>query len=123
KTHLRAIRPGLASDPFCVIDGPGLNHLPHTGTSVFGTNRWTVVSGASSNDVDPGEITILEDELKGLFPEGLGQDVETTDWAGTTVQAMQVDQIQPGDAPLPTIIDHAREPCGLQNVLSIFPGR
>lgn len=123
KTHLRAIRPGLAGDPFCVVDGPGFNHLPHSGTSVFGTNRWIVVSGASSNDVDPGEIAIIEEELGRLFPEGLGRDVQTTDWAGITVQAMQVDQIQPGDAPLPTIIDHAREPCGLQNVLSIFPGR
>jgi glycerol-3-phosphate dehydrogenase len=123
KTHLRAIRPGLTGDPFCIVDGVGLNHLPHAGTSVFGTGRWKVVSNADDTEVEPQEIAIIEEQLEELFPAGLGEDVETTDWAGTTAQAMQVDQIEPGAAPLPTIIDHAQEPCGIENVLSIFPGR
>jgi glycine/D-amino acid oxidase-like deaminating enzyme len=123
KTHLRAIRPGLGCDPFCIVDGIGLNHLPHPGTSVFGSSRWKVVANPLDNEVAPGEIEIIQEQLEELFPDGLGEGLETTDWAGTTVQAMQVDQIQPGDAPLPTIVDHAREPCGIENVLSIFPGR
>jgi glycerol-3-phosphate dehydrogenase len=123
KSHLRAIRPGLAADPFCIVDGMGLNHLPHYGTSVFGTSRWEVVPEADNTEVDPRDVAMLERELALLFPEGLGRDREVTDWAGTTVQAMHVEQIDPGTAPLPTIVDHAREPCGIENVLSIFPGR
>ena len=46
KSHLRAVRPGIAADPFCVVDGIGLNHLPHFESSVFGTGRWEVVSGS-----------------------------------------------------------------------------
>lgn len=123
KTHLHAIRPGLSTDPFCIVDGIGLNHLPHPGTSVFGTSRWKVVNNPRDNDVEPQEIAIIQQQLDELFPDGLGDDVETTDWAGTTVQAMHLEQIQPGDAPLPTIVDHAQEPCNIENVLSIFPGR
>src|SRR5690606_20000929 len=101
----------------------GLNHLPHPGTSVFGTSRWKVVADGGNNEIEPDEIALIRDQLDELFPDGLGDDIEVTDWAGTTVQAMQVDQIQPGDAPLPTVIDHVQEPCGIENVLSVFPGR
>ncbi len=123
KTHLRAITPGLSVDPFCLVDGVGLNHLPHHGTSVFGTSRWEVVNDADANTVDDAEVTILERQLGLLFPHGIGNDVQIKDWAGTTVQAMHANQIQPGEAPLPTVIDHAKEPFGVENVLSIFPGR
>lgn len=123
KYHLRALRPGIDADPFCAVDGVGLNHLPHDSTSVFGTNHWQIVPSADSNQVDADEVTRIERELSRLFPDGFGTDVEVTDWAGTTVQAMHPDQIEPAVAPLPTIVDHSREPCGIENVLSIFPGR
>lgn len=123
KTHLRAFTPGISTDPFCLVDGIGLNHLPHRGSSVFGTNRWLTVSRADENEVDPREMVLIEQQLGQLFPGGFDRSVAVADWAGTTVQAMHADQIEPGAAPLPTIIDHSQEPCAIENVLSIFPGR
>ncbi|MBX3438235.1 MAG: FAD-dependent oxidoreductase [Planctomycetaceae bacterium] len=123
KTHLRLVRPEVNCDPFCVIDAVGVNHLPHFGTSVFGTSRWKVVAPSDDEQIDADEARLLDAQLDLLFPDGLGADHEVQDWAGTTVQAMHVDQIQPGDAPLPTIIDHSLEPCRVDNVISIFPGR
>jgi len=123
KTHLRAIHPNSGCDPFCVVDSIGFNHLPHHGTSVFGTNRWQIVSGAADDTLDSTETDILSQQLQRLFPNGFGIEVETNDWAGTTVQAMHAEQIEPSESPLPTIVDHSKEPCGMENVLSIFPGR
>lgn len=123
KAHLRALTPGIAADPFCIVDGVGLNHLPHDGVSVFGTNRWEVVAGEGHDSIEENEVAIIEKQLASLFPGGFGENVEVLDWAGTTVQAMHVDQIEPGAAPLPTIIDHSHEPTGIENVISIFPGR
>jgi len=123
KTHLRAIRPGLTADPFCIVDGIGLNHLPHHTASVFGTGRWEVVHGSADNEVESHEVELIEEELKTIFPDGFSGETQVQDWAGTTVQAMHVEQIEPGVAPLPTIVDHAREPGGIENLLSIFPGR
>ena len=73
--------------------------------------------------MDADEVALIEQQIALLFPNGFGSEVELQDWAGTTVQAMHLEQIEPGAAPLPTIVDHAREPCGVENVLSIFPGR
>ncbi len=123
KTHLRAITPGLSADPFCILDGVGLNHIPHHETSVFGTSRWEIVSNADNNQIEEPEVAIIERQLGQLFPNMSDKAVTVHDWAGTTIQAMHVQQIQPGDAPLPTIIDHSREPHGIENILSIFPGR
>ncbi len=123
KTHLSSIRPGLSADPFCIVDGSGFNHLPHEDTSVFGAGRWEVVLNANETHVNEKEIEIIERQLQQIFPKGFAENVERHDWAGTTVQAMHIDQIEPGIAPLPTIVDHSTEPCGVENVLSIFPGR
>lgn len=123
KTHLKAIRPAIAAEPFCLVDEPGLNHLPHSGTSVFGTGRWEVIPGTASNEIDPAEIGIIEEQLRQLFPNGFREETKSKEWSGTSVQAMHQEQIEPGTAPLPTIIDHAMEPCGIENVLSLFPGR
>ncbi len=123
KTHLSSIRPGLSADPFCLVDGCGFNHLPHKETSVFGAGRWEVVANASDTHVDPEEIEIIERQLEQIFPNGFSENLERHDWSGTTVQAMHMGQIEPGAAPLPTIVDHSIEPCGIENVLSIFPGR
>lgn len=123
KSHLRAVRPGIGADPFCVVDGAGLNHLPHSRTSVFGTGRWQVVPNAGDDRVDRREIAILAREIDAFLPGGFGDDVNVQDWAGTTVQAMHLEQVHPGEAPLCTIVDHSQEPCDIENVISIFPGR
>ena len=123
KTQLRVLRPPLGCDPFCIVDAVGLNHLPHQESSVFGTSFWNVVTQADDEQVEPRGTAVLDAQLERLFPQGLSECGTVADFAGTTVQAMHVDQIEPGDAPLPTIIDHSREPCGVENVLSIFPGR
>ncbi len=124
KTHLRAIRPETGCVPFCVVDREGLNHLPHQAASVFGSGRWSVVTKGSDQQVQPAEIAELAAEIEALFPALRKRtDLQINDWAGTTVQAMHIDQIAPGDVPLPTIIDHAQEPMHMENVLSIFPGR
>ena len=44
-------------------------------------------------------------------------------WAGTTIQAMHFDQVEPGRGPIPTVIDHFVEPPYVSNLLSVFPGR
>ncbi|MGD9855077.1 MAG: FAD-dependent oxidoreductase, partial [Planctomycetaceae bacterium] len=123
KAQLRAVEPETGCDPFCVIDSAGFNHLPHFGTSVFGTSHWKVVSSPDDEQLDAVETDVLDKQLQLLFPQGFGADCRILDWAGTTVQAMHVDQIEPGDAPLPTIVNHASEPCRVENVISIFPGR
>lgn len=123
KTQLRAIRPETGCDPFCVVDAIGLNHLPHQGTSIFGTSRWRVVTEADDEQLETQETDIFDTQLQRIFRSDFGDDYEAKDWAGTTVQAMHLEQIEPGDAPLPTVVDHSQEPCGIENVLSIFPGR
>jgi hypothetical protein len=45
------------------------------------------------------------------------------EWSGTTVQAMHVDQVVPGHAPLPTVIDHHNGTPAFENLLSVYPGR
>jgi hypothetical protein len=105
------------------MDGGGFNHLPHWGTSVFGTDRWKVVSPAMDERIEASEIEAIEGHILHFYPEGLAKDSKVVDWSGVTVQAMHAEQIQPGLAPLPTIVDHSKEPCRLENVISIFPGR
>ncbi|HTI51614.1 MAG TPA: hypothetical protein VL475_11705, partial [Planctomycetaceae bacterium] len=39
------------------------------------------------------------------------------------MQALQVDQIEPGGALWPAVIDHARESPRVENLVTIFPGR
>jgi hypothetical protein len=39
------------------------------------------------------------------------------------MQATHVDQVEPGIAPMPTVIDHECEPPRVTNLLSVFPGR
>ncbi len=123
KTHLRAVKPETGCDPFYVVDSPGVNHLPHFGTSVFGTNHWRVVSSAGDDQLDAAETEKIDENLRLLFPQGFGPHCKIHDWAGTTVQAMHIEQIEPGDAPLPTIVDHSTECYQVDNVLSVFPGR
>lgn len=123
KTHLIAVQPGLSSQPFCVLDHGGFNHIPHGSTSVVGSNHWTVARRADDVAVEPDEITRITAKVRELLPSWDYSQSEVIEWAGTTVQAMHVEQVEPGRATLPTVIDHETEPVGLKNLLSVFPGR
>jgi glycine/D-amino acid oxidase-like deaminating enzyme len=123
KTHLVAVQPDLSRMPFCFIDRHGFNHVPHERTSVFNSGHWRVVSQAGDTTVEPAEIEAIWTEIEELFPElDRAQLADVREWAGTTAQAMGIDQVEPGVAPRPTIIDH-EEHSGLKNVWSIYPGR
>ena len=58
-----------------------------------------------------------------FVPQLADEQPVVTQWAGTTIQAMHVEQVEPGRAPLPTVIDHAQETPKIANLLSVFPGR
>ncbi len=123
KTHLMAVEPGLCPQPFCVLDHQGFNHVPHASASIFGSNHWTITNRSQDVSVEPKEIERITGQLRRLLPTWDFSKAETVEWAGTTVQAMHRDQIEPGRATLPTVIDHETEPGGFKNVLSVFPGR
>ena len=123
KAHCLAIRPKLGSAPFCVVDLEGLNHIPHASVSAFGFSRWIPVRHAADQRVIPAEIDRLWKLLGQIYPDFRRDGSDVVEWAGTTVQAMRVDQVEPGIAPMPTVIDHEREPPRVSNLLSVFPGR
>lgn len=123
KTHLVALRPGVSRWPFCVLDAGGFNHMPHPSTSVFGSNRWLPVHDAEDERADPAELRRIWDQIGRLFPSVRREDRAVVEWAGTTVQAMHVHQIEPGRTPLPTVVDHSRETPCVENLLSVYPGR
>ncbi|MFQ5731746.1 MAG: NAD(P)/FAD-dependent oxidoreductase [Planctomycetaceae bacterium] len=124
KTHLMAVEPAISRVPFCVVDAGGLNHIPHQQASVFGTSRWQVVKcQCEPSGTDEDEVDALRAGVQRFFPSLNHGGRTVTSWAGTTVQAMHFDQIDPGTAPLPTTIDHAHESPRVGNLLSVFPGR
>lgn len=123
KTHLVAVKPDIGRLPFCVVDADGFNHVPHAPTSVFGLNRWLPVSNVDDQQVAAAEIGRLWDCIGRFLPQLHREDHEVLEWAGTTIQAMHADQIEPGQAPLPTVIDHRCECTYLENLISVFPGR
>lgn len=123
KTHLVALRSLISRTPLCVLDAGGFNHLPHQPHSVFGCNRWLPVRHGDDIQPNSEEIGRIWNRIQQLFP-GVRREAETSlEWAGTTVQAMHVDQIEPGLAPLPTVVDHQQEYPRIENLLSVFPGR
>jgi glycine/D-amino acid oxidase-like deaminating enzyme len=123
KTHCLAVRPKLADAPFCVVDVEGFNHIPHGHVSAFGTSRWVAVLDIAEQQASVPEIDHLWGLLGRFYPyfERSGHDI--VEWAGLTVQAMHFDQVEPGLAPMPTVIDHEHEPPRARNLLSVFPGR
>lgn len=123
KTHLVAVQPEIGLLPFCVLDRGGFNHLPHAPRSVFGSNRWTVTSIPNDRTVEAAEINCIWQQIHDFFPDLDRTRHQVAAWAGTTVQAMHCEQVEPGRAPLPTVIDHAQQSPPLHNLLSIFPGR
>lgn len=123
KTHLAAVQPAVAPVPLCVLDVDGFNHLPHGRHSVFGTSRWLPVADPQDHAVVSAELDRLWQCITRFFPACPRTGVGHLEWAGTTIQAMHVDQTEPGQAPRPTVIDHARESPRVENLLSAFPGR
>lgn len=124
KTHLVAFRPEVGSWPFCVIDRDGFNHVPHLLTSVFGTTRWQVVKNPADHSVNIQETELIWKEIQNLFPTvNRNTVVGLREWAGTTVQMMHCDQIIPGEAPFPSVINHSLEPPRCDNLWSVSPGR
>ncbi len=123
KTHLIAIEPGLCPQPFCVLDHGGFNHIPHSTTSVFGSNHWSIVSRSHDVSVEVAEVKRIAHHLTALLPTWDYPPSEIVKWAGTTVQAMHLEQIEPGRVTLPTVIDHEAEPGRVKNLLSVFAGR
>jgi hypothetical protein len=123
KAHLVAVQPRISPWPLCVVDAEGFNHVPHEATSVFGNNRWLPIRDAEDELVLASEIDRLWNSVRRFFPDFSREDHRTLEWAGTTIQAMHVEQIQPGHAPWPTVVDHEREHPAVKNLLSVFPGR
>jgi glycine/D-amino acid oxidase-like deaminating enzyme len=123
KTHLVAVRPGIAEWPLCVVDAEGFNHIPHPPNSVLGINRFVPVSHGDDEQMIPNEVERLWNSMRRFFPDFRRDDHTVIEWAGNTVQAMHVDQIEAGRAPRPTIVDHERESPTVTNLLSAFPGR
>lgn len=122
KTHLVSIRPEVGQLPFCIPDADGLNHIPHPPASVFGTARWEPVRQPDDHP-DPKQVELLHQRIQAFFP-GLCVDTGGTHaWAGTMIQAMKVEQIEPGGPIWPAVIDHARHVPHITNLLSIFTGR
>jgi len=121
KTHLVSVRPEIGRLPFCIPDADGLNQIPHPPASVFGTGRWERVSQADERP-DSKQVALLRSEIDRFFPS-LSHSGGSDAWAGTMMQGMQVDQIEPGGALWPTVIDHTRHAPHVKNLASIFPGR
>jgi len=123
KTHCLTVSSGLARTPFCIVDRDGLSHIPHPPASIFGSSRWIAVTDIADRSAVANEIAQLKAMVVDLYPQIRLEDHGLVGWAGTTVQAMHFNQIEPGLAPLPTVIDHEREPPCVSNLLSVFPGR
>jgi len=123
KAHLIAVSPATSVNAFHLTGTHSFNHLPHSESSVFGTDRWRAVQDPKDNSVDPHEIKIIEDRVSQFLPGAFENAEVRKEWAGVTVQAMHLDEVDPAQAFRPTIVDHAQQPHGIENVISIFPGR
>jgi glycine/D-amino acid oxidase-like deaminating enzyme len=123
KTHLAAVRPTVSRWPLCVVDAEGFNHLPHQATSVFGSNRWLPARHGEDEQMIAGEVEKLWEYVTRFFPDVRRDAQMVKEWSGTTVHAMHVEQVAPGRAPLPTVVDHAQGRPLIANLLSVFPGR
>ena len=124
KTHLVSFREAVGARPFCILDRDGFNHVPHGVTSVFGTTRWHPAQGATDHSVNPQEIELIWKGIGRFFPSiNRSAVADLREWSGLSAQVMHADQIIPGEAPLPTVIDHTREFPRCSNLWSVSPGR
>ncbi len=127
QAHLLSI-PGVSMQPFCLPDFEGFNHVAHLNqggerVSVFGVDRWRTVPALESHPSCEEEEMVLKDYVARFFPEANLKSTNVISWSGTTVQAMHVEQVEPGLIPLPTVIDHSNECPPADNLLSVYPGR
>ncbi|VAX42388.1 hypothetical protein MNBD_PLANCTO02-1656 [hydrothermal vent metagenome] len=123
KTHLVAVSPDVGHLPLCLVDEGGFCHMPHAPQSVFGSNHWLTVASGVDNELVPQEIDQIWKNINRFFPSVDREKETVREWAGTTIQAMQAHQIEPGKAPLPTVIDHCQESPVINHLVSIYPGR
>jgi glycine/D-amino acid oxidase-like deaminating enzyme len=124
KTHLVAVQPALGAVPFCVVDRGGFCHIPHLQTSVFGANRWLLVGDPLDHAVQQEELAVCWSHMQEFFPRLTRARCDrVTEWAGTTMQAMHVDQIEPTQAARPTFINHGVESPRMAHLWSAYPGR
>lgn len=128
QTHLISVTPQLSRQPFCLVDCGGFNHMPHTNTgenrvSVFGMDNWKVINPLEAEHICADATKQLRANIERWFPAFDTTDTEINCWSGTTVQAMQVEQIDPGRIPIPTVIDHLHESPSVANMISVYPGR
>lgn len=122
KMHLVSLRAEVARLPFCVVDAEGFNHIPHPPVSVFGIDRWEPVS--SPNDlVEPQQVERICARIREFFPQAATDPNNVHAWAGTMIQALRAEQVQPGNSLWPAVIDHAHHAPQITNLVSIFPGR
>lgn len=119
KTHLVALRQEVGRLPFCVVDANRFNHIPHPPVSVFGADQWKCVNAADDR-AEPEEVERMCGRIRDFFPGRDTNDEDVQAWAGTMIQAMRVDQIEPGRMLWPAVIDHAPQ---IMNLFSIYPGR
>ena len=127
QSHLLSV-PQLATQPVCLPDFEGFNHIPHMNqqrkrVSVFGVDRWRPLPALQSHPSSDEEFCVIREHIARFFPNADFSTEAMCCWSGTTVQAMCVDQIEPGLVPLPVVIDHADECPEVSNLLSVYPGR
>jgi glycine/D-amino acid oxidase-like deaminating enzyme len=122
KRHLVSVRNEVGRLPFCIVDADGLNHIPHPPASVFGTEHWEQVR-APDNRPDPHQVERIRGRIHEFFPAHPLNADDVHSWAGTTMQALRIDQIEPGKMLWPAVIDHAHHAPRIANLVSIFPGR
>jgi hypothetical protein len=90
---------------------------------VFGSNRWLHVRHGEDEQPLASELEWIWAHVSRFFPDFRREGHSVVEWAGNTVQAMHMEQIEPGRACWPTVVDHERESPSVRNLLSVFPGR
>ena len=123
RTHLLSLPRQPCRGAFCMPDELGLHHLPHGDRSIFGLNRWQPVADLSGDTPDPHEQELLRRRLFEMLDIAEPGNQILSEWAGTTVHAMRPEQIMPGEAPLPAVVDYSGENPTWRNLIAIFPGR
>jgi len=123
KTNLTSCEPAVSTVPFCIFDQAGFNHMPQENRSVFGHNKWTIVTQGEDHSVTESEKQQIWEKIAQYFPAVNQEDYLVKEWSGVSVQALHLDQVEPGVITRPTVINHAEESPHWKNLLSVYPGR
>ena len=122
KTHLVALHDEVGRLPFCIVDADRFNHIPHPPVSVFGSEHWQRVSTPDDRK-EPEAVERICGLIRTFFPDRKARPDDLQAWAGTMMQALRADQVEPGGMLWPAVIDHARHAPRIANLVSVFPGR